>query len=88
MDGLCALCGVEEPASRHHLIPRCVHTNKWFKKRFSRQEMLRTILICMQCHDMINALDPKEIGRNFNTPELLAEHPALVSYLSWKRRKR
>jgi len=82
---LCVLCGVDEVYSRHHLIPKTVHSNKWFKKNFSREQMNETISICRQCHSMINTLDPKEIGRNFNTIEKLLEHPTLAKYIAWKK---
>ena len=84
----CSLCGVEESASRHHLIPRTVHRNKWFRKTFSKEEMRQTIPVCGGCHSMVNTLDEKEIGRNFNTIEKLLAHPKIATYVEWKRKRR
>ena len=36
---LCELCRFEEDHNCHHFIPRAMHSNKWFKKRYSREEM-------------------------------------------------
>ena len=84
----CSLCGMEEAFNRHHLIPRTVHSNKWFKKNFTREEMNATVPVCGGCHGMVTALDPKELGRNHNTVEKLLEHPTVASYVAWKRRKK
>ena len=48
----------------HHLIPRTVHTNKWFKKRYTREQMREGINVCTSCHHAIHALipDEKELG--------------------------
>jgi hypothetical protein len=83
----CVLCGIDEARDKHHLIPRTVHRNKWFKKRYTRTQMSRTIPVCRGCHKMINSLDQKEVGRNFNTVEALKEHPKLAKYIAWKRRR-
>ena len=36
---LCQLCESEEAYNFHHFIPRTLHSNKWFKSRYSKQEM-------------------------------------------------
>ncbi|HLG43074.1 MAG TPA: hypothetical protein VI643_06890 [Planctomycetota bacterium] len=79
---------MDEATTRHHLIPRSLRSNKWFKKKFSREEMLQTIPICEDCHGAIDTLDVKEIGRNFNTAEKLLEHPHIAKFVAWKRRNR
>ncbi len=38
---LCELCECEEAHNFHRFIPRTLHTNKWFKKRYAREEMRR-----------------------------------------------
>ena len=32
---LCELCGSEDVHNFHHFIPRTLHSNKWFKKRYT-----------------------------------------------------
>ena len=43
---LCRLCRSEESDNFHHLIPRSVHSNKWFRKRFTREVMRQGIDVC------------------------------------------
>jgi len=47
---LCELCQREEAQDFHHLIPRTLHTNKWFKKRYAREELQQGIAVCKSCH--------------------------------------
>lgn len=85
---LCSLCGVEEVFSRHHLIPKTVHSNKWFKKTFTREEMNQVISVCKGCHQTINQIDAKELGRQYNTREKLLEHPEVARYVEWRQKRR
>ena len=66
---LCELCQSEDAYNFHHFIPRTLHTNKWFKRRYTRQEMQQGIEVCKSCHSAIHDLipDEKELGRNYNT---------------------
>lgn len=84
---LCELCGVEESHNFHHLIPRTNHSNKWFKKRFTREEMREGLELCKSCHRTIHDLipDEKELGRHYNTRAKLLSHPQLAGYVKWKR---
>ena len=85
---LCELCEVEESSSFHHLIPRTLHTNRWFKARYSREELSRGLRLCSGCHGMIHELIPeKQLGREFNTADKLTAHPKIGKYVAWKRRR-
>jgi hypothetical protein len=86
---LCRLCGSEESDNFHHLIPRSVHSNKWFRKRFTREVMRQGIDVCRQCHRAIHDLvpDEKELGRHYNTLEKLLRHPEVARYVAWKRQR-
>lgn len=83
----CELCRVDPAHSKHHFIPVTLHANKWFKVRFTRQQMSDVIKVCQQRHHMIHELIPseKELGRNYNTKEKLVAHPAIADYLKWKK---
>ena len=91
-DDRCELCGrnTKRGTTAHHLIPRTCHSNKWFKKRFSREEMLETIDVCRDCHKAIHRLipDEKELGRHVNTLESLRNHAELSKFLLWVRRQK
>ena len=56
----CRLCGrvMRHGTTEHHLIPRTCHSNKWFKKRFTRDQMRETIPVCRDCHSSIHHLIP------------------------------
>ena len=86
---LCELCRSAESVNFHHLIPRSVHANKWFKKRFTREQMRRGINVCRPCHHAIHDLvpDEKELGRHYHTLEKLLAHPEVARYVEWKRRR-
>ena len=86
---LCELCRSEEAHNFHHLIPRTLHGNKWFKKRFTREEMRSGINVCRQCHRTIHDLIPseKELGRQCPTLEMLLSHPEVARYVEWKARR-
>ena len=44
---LCELCQSEDAHNFHHLIPQTLRTNKWFKKRYTREQMSQGIEVCM-----------------------------------------
>jgi hypothetical protein len=88
----CELCGrvTKRGVTAHHLIPRTCHSNKWFKKRFTREHMQETIGVCHDCHSAIHRLAPDEkmLGRYFNTIELLRGHPEIAAFLAWVQKQK
>lgn len=86
---LCELCQSEESHNFHHFIPRTLHTNKWFKKRYTREEMQQGLDVCKSCHTAIHDLipDEKKLGRHYNTKRQLLSHPKIRSYIKWKRER-
>lgn len=86
---LCGLCGRELAHDFHHFIPRTLHSNKWFKKRFTRQQMRAGVHVCNSCHSAIHDLvpDEKELGKNCNNLEKLLAHPKVAKYLKWKKKR-
>ncbi|MEL6133427.1 MAG: hypothetical protein AAFR59_08705 [Bacteroidota bacterium] len=85
----CVLCGREvDQTTRHHLIPRTVHRNKWFKKRYSKAEMDHTIDLCKPCHRQVHLLiDHKTLGREFNTLEKLKAHEDIQTFVKWIQKR-
>ncbi len=86
---LCQLCQCDEVRSFHHLIPRTLHSNKWFKKRHTREEMQQGLDVCSACHSAVHDLIPntKELGRHYNTRKKLSSHPQIRRFLRWKRER-
>jgi len=87
---ICSLCKSDcEKYTDHHLIPRKVHGNKWFKKRYNRGELNRKISVCESCHSTIHDLiKEKKLGRNFNTLEKLLSNEKIIKYLEWKNKRK
>ena len=88
----CRLCQrqMRQATTEHHLIPRTCHSNKWFRKRFTREQMQETISLCRDCHHTIHKLIPreKELGRHYHTVEALLAHDQLGHYVAWVRKQR
>jgi hypothetical protein len=88
----CDLCGrlTKRGTTEHHLIPRTCHTNKWFKKNFTRAQMRQTIALCRDCHGAIHDLAPdeKQLGRDYNTLEKLLEHPEIGKFVAWVKKQK
>ncbi|MCA9196459.1 MAG: hypothetical protein KDA87_02935 [Planctomycetales bacterium] len=76
--------------TQHHLIPRTCHSNKWFKKRFTREQMQMTVSLCRECHLAVHRFIPSEktLGRNYNSLESLASHPELAKFRQWIARQK
>ncbi len=85
---VCELCGRSDSyINFHHLIPKTLHNNKFFLKKYDKTFM-RThgIWICKhECHKMIHEfIDEKTLGLNFNTKELLMSHELVKNYINWR----
>ena len=83
----CTLClrTLKKGTTKHHLIPRRCHRNRWFQKNFTREQMRVTIDVCRDCHNAIHRFVPreKELGRHHNTIETLLEHPEIGKFVAW-----
>ncbi|MCP4346464.1 MAG: hypothetical protein GY795_13165 [Desulfobacterales bacterium] len=86
----CSLCGREAILTFHHLIPRACHTNKWFKKNYSREELKgRGIDVCHDCHNFIHSqFGEKELGKSYNTRETLLKTEEVRKFVKWVRKKK
>lgn len=90
--GPCELCGrvTKRGTTAHHLIPRTCHRNKWFQKRFTREQFNETVDLCHDCHGAIHDFVPreKELGRHYFTLDRLRAHPKLARFLEWIAKQR
>ena len=84
----CEMCERSRKLTFHHLIPRKCHTNKWFKKHFDKDDMkTRGLYLCSLCHNYIHEiLSEKELGRNFNTLELLLGHEKIRRFVKYSKK--
>jgi hypothetical protein len=87
----CELCGsINDSLNFHHLIPRTLHNNKWFKKKYTREYMSNHgIWLCSHyCHKQIHDLiSEKDMGYLYNTRELLLENPEIKRYIEWRSKR-
>ncbi len=76
--------------TEHHLIPRTLHGNRWFKKRHTKEQMQQTIPVCRDCHLAIHRFIPseKELGRYYASVEALMAHPQLERFVAWVRKQK
>ena len=86
---VCGLCNRENELTRHHLVPRCLHSNKWYKKRYTKEELSKGIKICKNdCHPEIHKLiTEKEMGKYYHTISRLLKHNKVKKYLKWKKQR-
>jgi hypothetical protein len=86
----CALCGRVRKLGFHHFIPRTVHSNKWFKKNFTREEMQTAgVDLCRDCHDFLHEKwSAKELARELNSLEKLRGNEDVAKFVKWVRKKK
>jgi len=87
----CELCDRAKKLTKHHLIPKAVHTKKRYLNRFGKQEMhQRGLRICRDCHAGIHDLipDEKELADKYYTKELLLANEAIRKHVAWVRKQK
>jgi hypothetical protein len=84
----CELCGSSHDyLNFHHLIPKTLHANKVFKRKYTRKYMENHgIWICKsKCHKQIHVFTTeKELGTYYYTIEPLLTHPEIKKYIEWR----
>jgi hypothetical protein len=82
--GVCPLCKREIKLTFHHLIPKTLHSKKWYKKNFTKDQLNDGMNICRMCHSGIHDLyDEKTLGKEFNTSEKIINDPAIMKHSKW-----
>ena len=87
----CELCERQKKLTKHHLVPKAVHTKKRFVNRFGKKEMRqRGLLICKDCHAGIHDLIPneKELADQYHTKELLLANEAIKKHIAWVKKQK
>lgn len=85
----CKLCDRLRELTFHHFIPRFCHTNKWFKKRYTRDQMQDGIDLCKDCHKFVHdQFTEKELGRDLNNRQKMLEHKSIQKFVQWVRKKK
>lgn len=86
----CEFCGRQKPITKHHLIPRAVHTKKRYVRLHGKQEMRdRRLNLCKMCHDGIHDLyTEKELADQFNTKEELLLDENVRKHVKWVKKQK
>lgn len=86
----CELCGRRmAELTRHHLIPRTLHTNKRIRRQHSRETLHTSILwLCRPCHNQVHeVLSEKQLADAYHTREALLNHPEIRRFVDWIARR-
>ena len=88
--GCCELCGRDKPLTKHHLIPKAVHTKKRFINKYGKEEMRkRGIMACKLCHDGIHDLfDEKTLAESYTTKEDLVADKNMRKHIKWVKKQK
>ena len=86
----CELCDREKELTFHHLIPRTLHGNKYFKKNYDIKYLKSHGLdLCDECHHMIHDFfSEKELGKDYNEKEKILESEKVQKYLIWVKKQK
>jgi hypothetical protein len=87
----CELCGRQQELTKHHLLPRAIHSKKRYVNRHGKKELRkRALMICRLCHDGIHDLipDEKELADEYHTKELLLANEAVRKHIAWVKKQK
>lgn len=86
----CELCGRENlTLTFHHLIPRTLHSTKWYKKNFSMEQLQSGADLCHDCHDAVHRFIPEKVlGKDYNTVEKLMAHEKVSGFVTWVSKRK
>ena len=87
----CELCERRKKLTKHHLVPKAVHTKKRYVNRFGKKEMRkRGLMLCKDCHAGIHDLIPneKELADKYHTKELLLANEAVRKHIAWVKKQK
>jgi len=89
MKSNCELCDRVKELSFHHLIPRTLHSNKYYKKTYVSSYLKNTGLdLCKDCHKTVHEFfTEKELGKSYNTKEKLLSSEKLRNYIVWIKKQ-
>lgn len=91
MIGTCPICTRDEiELTVHHLIPKTLHQNEWFLKRYTLEEMQKSKLdVCRLCHSKIHYIEKEKVlGREYNTLEKILEHEEIKKFIPFAKKQK
>jgi hypothetical protein len=87
--GVCPVCTRELELTAHHLIPKTLHSTKWYQKNFTKEQMDEVVYVCRLCHNGLHQfISEKEMGREYNTLEKLLSHEKVINFIPWAKKQK
>ena len=90
MEGVCSFCKrYSDDITKHHLIPKTLHTKLRKKKKYKRTEMKKTVVCCKNCHHHVHTVfSNNELERCYNTYELLLNSNEMQKFIKFIQKKK
>ena len=87
---ICELCQREvSELTEHHLVPKCTHKRNSIKKRFTKEELLKTVPACRECHKQLHDFYSEiELATNYYKKELILSDPKFSKFIEWVKKQR
>ena len=87
--GVCHICNREIELVEHHLIPKTVQKENWFKNNFRAEQFEEKIMVCVDCHNAIHKFhDSRELGQNINTLEKILADDKIVKFAKFAAKQK
>ncbi|MEI7541978.1 MAG: hypothetical protein WCJ94_01850 [bacterium] len=88
-DNNCPLCKRETQLVPHHVIPKTLHSENWFKKHLTPEQMNITFLVCVDCHSAIHKFhSSKELANDFNTLEKIMADEKIMNFAKFAAKQK
>jgi len=89
MESKCGLCERVKELTFHHYIPRTLHSNKLFRKKYDIEYMKKHgVDLCKDCHHAVHDFfTEKELGKDYNDKDKLLSDERVKNFLSWVKKQ-
>jgi hypothetical protein len=88
-ENVCPLCSREIPLVPHHLIPKAVQSENWFKNHFTPEQMEQHIMVCVDCHNAIHKFhESRELGQEVNTLEKILADEKIMKFAKFAAKQK
>lgn len=85
----CGFCERIRELTFHHYIPKTLHSNKLFRKKYPVDYMKNHgVDLCDDCHRAIHDFfTEKELGKDFNCKEKLFTDERVRKFIRWVKKQ-
>ncbi|HRU38961.1 MAG TPA: hypothetical protein P5511_03715 [Candidatus Goldiibacteriota bacterium] len=87
--GKCPVCGREIELVEHHLVPKAVQEENWFKNNYTSAQFEQKIMVCVDCHNAIHKFhDPRQLGRELNSLEKILSDEKIAKFAKFAAKQK